>query len=179
MIKRSIARRYARAIFDLAREQGRLEETQRDLEKAVNWLREDQALGALFLNRLVPPEEKKGLLVRAFEEQIAGGVLAFLRVIVDKHREDYLGEILAEFKTLADEARRILEVEVQTAVSLEKKELDLLKADLAARLGWEIRLKATVNPGLLGGVVMKVGDRVMDGSVKQRLETLRRQLAAR
>lgn len=179
MIKRSIARRYARAIFELARAQGALEQVQGQLELVSGVLGPAEVLGKIFRNRLVPPEEKKALLIKVLADRVSSPVLAFLQVIIDKHRENYLPEIVAEFKSLADEARRILEVEVQTALPLEKSDLEILQRDLEARLGWQVRMKTSVAPELLGGLILKVGDRVLDGSVKRRLETLRRQLVSR
>lgn len=193
-----VARRYARALFEAAEAAGAAVNVGRDLEAVVSALWADEQLRVFFLSERAPAEAKKRLI----EELTCGGeptaarpetgakapasgtargvhpyVRSFLLLVVDKRREAFVPDMAREYGALADRAQGLTDVQVRTAVPLEKKDQDALASVLAGKLGRQVRLVFAVNPALLGGVQIKVDDKLFDASLKRRLERLREHLA--
>lgn len=178
MLTASVARRYARALFELARERGQVEAIGRDLEQVVRTLESRQDLRALWEHQEVSPRVKQAMIRQEFGDKVSELVLNFLAVVTTRRREAWLGRMLAEYTALADEALGQVEVEVRSAAPLPIETLAELKIRLGQRLGKEVRLTQKVDPDLLGGVVLRVGDVLMDGSVRTQLKRMKERLAA-
>lgn len=168
-----VARRYAQAFFELMAEKGLLERAEEDLKGVVGLVQEVKELQQLLAHRGIPAGEKKELLRRIFAEKIAPLTMNFLLLLCDRRREAYLPEIYRHFHALALEARGIAEAEVRSAHPLSEEQLEALKTRLAQVTGREIRLEQRLEPELIGGLVVKIGDRVFDGSIAQRLNRLK------
>ena len=176
MLEGAVARRYARALFELAREKGRLEEVQSELHQVRGMFSENPSLQQTFERREVPPADRKAIVDRVFAGQ-PQYVRNLLKLLVDKRREDFLAEIAAQFGHLVDEAAGVVEVEVRSAVPLEQGELEALRQGLARSGRPNVRLQARTDGELIGGVVLRIGDRLYDGSLSTRLRVLRDRLA--
>jgi F-type H+-transporting ATPase subunit delta len=168
-------RLYARALFEAAQEEGRLERVAADLAAVAGAIEEVPALGAFLRNPEVDPAGKVGVL----EEILEGGddlVRNFLRLVAEKGRPGEIVEMNAELESLVARAQNRLAVELQTAQELSDEEAASIVKTIEAASGREIEATRSVDPGLIGGIVLQVGTFRADGSVRGRLERLRHEL---
>jgi F-type H+-transporting ATPase subunit delta len=164
---------YAEALFEAARERNELEEVLSDLGEFAEALHESEELRLFFYGGQIPERQKRRAL-EGLTEGMKGSTTNFLKVLVDNGREEILEEALARYEELVKEHLGRIEVEVTTAIELSDEQLDRLKDRLGSVLeGREIILEASVTPDLLGGAVFRFGGRLMDGSIRGRLESLR------
>ncbi len=178
MIKSSVARRYALALFDLAREGDVIDQVGAELVAFAGAVDQDRRLRALFYGRAFPPRQKNGLIQRAMGDKLSPLASQFIALLVDKQREDYLGGIMAEYGKYVDRYRGVEEVAATTAVPLSDTEAGELATKLSGAIKKQVRLVRTVDPKLLGGLVLKIGDRRVDASIRGRLDRLKERLAA-
>ena len=164
---------YAEALFGAARELHELEEVLSDLGEFLEALHDSEELRLFFYGGQVPERQKRRAL-DGLTEGMKTSTTNFLKVLVDNGREEILEEVLARYEELVKEHLGRIEVEVITAIELSEEQLDRLKERLADVLeGQEIILETSVNPHLIGGAVFRYGGRMMDGSIRGRLESLR------
>ena len=164
---------YAEALFEAARERDELEEVLSDLGEFVEALHESEELRLFFYGGQIPERQKRRAL-DGLTEGMQISTTNFLKVLVDNGREEILDEVLARYEGLVKEHLGKIEVEITTAVDLSEVQRDRLKERLRDVLeGREIILETNVNPGLIGGAVFRYGGRMMDGSIRGRLESLR------
>jgi F-type H+-transporting ATPase subunit delta len=168
------ARRYARAIFDLAQEEGQIEEWGGRLDRVRAVLRQPE-VWAVMANPIIPRRRQQEALTSLLPDVGEEG-RNLARLLVERGRLDDLDGIVEEYGRLADEAAGRLRASVATAVPLPPDEQRQLALDLSQRLGREVRLEARTDPSLLGGVVVRLGDRLLDASLRTRLDELRRTL---
>lgn len=169
------AKRYAQAAFDLARETGAdLDRWRADLEDVAAVLSESQAAPLLADGRIVL-EERLAMLARVLDIQPLALNLA--RLLVQKGRSLDARAVANAFGRLADEAEGLAHAEVTTAVELRAEQVRGIEERLSAALGKRVSARASVDPALIGGVVLRVGDRLVDGSVRTRLRRLKKELA--
>jgi ATP synthase F1 delta subunit len=168
-------RMYAEALFEAAKESERLERVHGELGEFVAALNEVPELRELLRNPQLDPRAKRQIL----EDVLSDAddlVRNFLRLLVDKHRIREVEEIHREFERLVAREEQRLAVELTTAVELPEKELRALIRQIEQASGRKVEATTNVDPDLIGGVVLQVGTRRMDASVRGRLERLRRDL---
>jgi len=164
---------YAGALFEAARERDELEEVLSDLGEFVAALHESEELRLFFYGGQVP-ERQKRRAIDGLTEGMKPSTTNFLKVLVDNGREEILEEALGRYENLVKEHLGRIEVGVTTAVELSEEQLDSLKERLEGTLvGKEVVLETDVDPELIGGAVFRFGGRMMDGSIRGRLESLR------
>lgn len=176
MANKEIARKYSQALFMLGKEQNNLSPFQQELGivwKVISGQKELKSI--LFDNRLLP-EEKKKVLKRAFSKNISKPVLSFIFLLIDKRREEYLEAIIKEFAGLVNRQLGILEVEVISAVGLTDALERKLEKKLVELFEKKIKVKNIVDPAIMGGVIIKTGDNMIDGSIRSRLNSLGKKL---
>lgn len=177
MSNQAVARRYARALFDLAREKNQIDQVEQDLAAVVESVRTLPEVRALFDNQLLAPKMKQTLLLKTFSEKLSPLTLNFLGVLCRRRREGQIAVIFDLYTQMANEARGQIEVEVRSAVALGAEAMTGLENRLTQRLGGKrLKLKTTVDPDLIGGLVVRVDDTLFDGSIKTRLQRLRERL---
>ncbi len=176
MLDNAIARRYASAFFILAQEQGKLNEYEAELAEVIKTVDAHEDLHKVLANQLLAADAKKAIMEQIFSGSVSNSTVDFLKVILDKHRETYLKDIYNEFVVQANDARNIRDAEVTAAKELSESELETIKAKLNAMTGKTIRLTTKVDPSLVGGLKVQLGDKVIDGSVTKRLELLKEAL---
>ena len=170
---------YAEALFEAAREREELEEVVGDLEDFAQALRENEELRLFFYGGQVPEREKRRA-IDALTEDMALSTRNFLKVLSDNGREEILEEVLARYEELVKEHLGRVEVEVTTAVELSDEEQERIGDRLKELLeGREVILNTSVNPDLLGGAVFRFGGRMVDSSVRGRLQGLREEMLER
>jgi F-type H+-transporting ATPase subunit delta len=169
------ASRYAKAIFELASEDGKIDHWSRELV-LIREVLDDPTAREIIANPSVSVETR----VKAVEALDLPGIgprgLNLMRLLVASRRVDRIDEIVEHFEVLADEAAGRVRARVTTAIPLSEADRDKLGADLSARLGKDVRLVAEVDPSILGGLLLQVGDRLTDASVAGRLDQLRRKV---
>jgi len=173
MLAKSVARRYASAFFTLAQETNQLEEFESQLRAVIEAMQQNRELKKVFYHKLIQPRDKKEVIKHIFEGKLAAPALNFLLLLIDKKREAYLESILEQYVALANQARNIMDADVISAVELSPKDIKELQARLSMLTGKNVRVRAHVDPKILGGLVVRVGDRIVDGSVTKRLQTLK------
>lgn len=169
------AKRYAQAAFDLAVESGGSLATWRsDLDDIASVLAESEAAGWLVDTR-VPVEQRVRLVDRALEIQPLSLNLA--KLLVTKGRSPEARAVADAFGRLADEAEGVAQASVTTAVELTPEQVEGIEQRLTEALGRRVTATTTVDPSIIGGIVVRVGDRLVDGSVRGRLGRLKQELA--
>ena len=164
---------YAGALFEAARERGELEEVLSDLGEFVAALHDSEELRLFDYGGQVP-ERQKRRAIDGLTEGMKTSTTNFLKVLVDNGREEILEEVLGRYEQLVKEHLGRIEVGVTTAVELSQEQLDRVKERLGRVLeGKEVVLETNVDPELIGGAVFRFGGRMMDGSIRGRLESLR------
>lgn len=167
----AIGRRYAQALFEIAKEDGTLTATARELGDFAATYRESADLREALDNPLVPEDTRQAILVDVAKRTGASdGVVRALRVIWKARRLRAVPEIAARLARLVDDDQRILRATVRSAKPLSEGYLSRLRTQLEQATGSKVVLEASVDPTLLAGVVTQIGDRVVDGSLKSRLE---------
>lgn len=176
MLENAIARRYASALFDLAQEQGKIDAFEKELETVVKTVETSPELAAVLDNQLMEAYIKKDVIHQVFTGQVSDTTVDFLKVVLDKHREMYLKDIYNYFVVAANEFRNLRDAEVVSARELTEADLAEVKAKLEKMTGKTIRLTSRVDQSIIGGLVVRIGDKIIDGSVTKRLELLKETL---
>lgn len=174
---RLLARRYARALFLSASAAGQVQTVEEDLDRVLQVWGDTFALREVLGGVLIPRSRQKELLERLFQGRVTRPVLNLVSLLLDERRLRLLEEIRRQYRLLADEARGIILVEVVSARPLPEEAQEALREALEKKLGRKVRLETSLDPNLIGGVRVKIGDRLYDGSVRGQLERLRQRLA--
>ena len=174
--KKTVANRYAKAIFELAEENGQLDQTYQELSALRQVFEENDSLAALLSGVDLSLAEKKSL-IDALKKDASPFVSNLIQMVFDYGRMDDLVAIIDEFERRYDAFNKRIPAEVITAVQLDTKQRDQLKAGLAKRLSAnEIVLHETVDPSILGGVIIRANNETLDGSLSSKIEQIRRLL---
>jgi F-type H+-transporting ATPase subunit delta len=169
-------RRYARAVFDLAQEEGHIEEWGRRLTVLQDIL-SDETVAAVLTNPTIPVGARMELIAVP-SKGLDGESINLAKLLIESSRVPEIVAIVAEYEALSDAAAGRVRATVTTAIELSAHDRDRVADELSRRLGKEIRLHVEVDPRILGGLKLQYGDRLVDASVATRLQQLRRTLAA-
>jgi F-type H+-transporting ATPase subunit delta len=168
------ARRYARALFSLAQEEGRIEAVRGELDALEQLFGSNAELRHAIFRPLHPVAERRAVLRQVCERlSCSRTVTSFLGLLVDRRRLIDFDAILEELRRLADEAAGRVRAEVVSATRLREEQRERLRRALAARTGKQVELDERVDPTLLGGAVASVAGVVFDGSLRTQLTQLR------
>jgi F-type H+-transporting ATPase subunit delta len=171
-----IADVYARALFEVAEERGTLDDVHDQLGQFADSLSENRNLMQFFFSPYFSTDEKKGALERAID----GGnpeFVNFLEALIERHRMPVIFRIRDQFDTLWERARKLLPVEVTSAIELDDAIIQSIGERVGEQTGLKVELSSRVDPEILGGLVVRVGNTVLDASIVNRLEQLRKQVA--
>lgn len=172
----TVARNYAETLFALAQKNEGLERYQEAIETVARLLDENVELRQFLETPRIPAEDKKKVLKKALAGAFPKHLISFLLVVVDKRRQRLLRAIAHEFHDLVDEHMNRVHAEVTVARPLDEQALKSVTERLTALLGRTAVPHVRVKPEILGGIVVRAGDTIYDGSLKSRLEGMRRQL---
>ncbi len=171
-----IAEVYARSLFEVAKEQDKLDEVSEQLGQVADALDGNRDLRVFFFSPYFSSEEKVQGLSRAIEGADES-VRNFLALLVEKHRMPAIFRIRQRFEALWQEENRILPVQITSAVELPDDTVRSIGDRIGERTGRKVELRSAVDPDILGGLVLQVGNSVLDASIRNRLENLRKQVA--
>jgi F-type H+-transporting ATPase subunit delta len=175
MARKSYARRYSQAVFSIAREKSELDRWQSDLKK-IAALAGDAELIAFLENPKIRFEDKAKLLAKALGK-VNPLALNLVYLLVTKGRFSMVADIADEYQRLLDSYRGIEQAEVTTAIPLDEKDRRKLEKRLEMIVGKKVVVKSKVDPDVLGGVVARVGGKLLDGSTRSKLMALKKALA--
>ena len=174
-----VARRYALALYEEAEAQGQVETVDSDVETLHSALDGSRELEAVFASPVISREKKEAVLGRLFEGKVSDLTMRFVGLMVSKQREELLPATVRAYAALRDERLGVVEATVRSAQPLASDEADRLRQRLESQTGKTVRMRMQVDPDLIGGLVVRVGDVVYDRSVSHQLKTLRAQLLER
>jgi F-type H+-transporting ATPase subunit delta len=172
-----LAQVYARSLFEVAREQGHLDVLREQLAQFADALNEHRELAVFFFSPYFSTKEKQEALGRLLEG--ADPIFVnFLSLLIENHRMPVIFRLRHEYQRLWDEENRTLPVQITSAIALDPATTESLGRTIAERAGRKVTLAARVDPDILGGIVVRVGNSILDASIRSRLEQLRRQVAS-
>ena len=170
----SVPGRYASALFELALEQSQLKPVENDLNSIQAMLDESSDLMRMVRSPVFSADDQlKAVDALLGQAGIGGLALNFVKLIVRNRRLFALPDMIKAFRTLAAGARGEVEADVASATALNDSQLQALKETLKASIGKDVQINASVDPSLLGGLVVKVGSRMIDSSLRTKLSTLK------
>jgi F-type H+-transporting ATPase subunit delta len=171
-----IARVYSEALFGAAKESGKLDEVREQLGEFADAIVENRDLQVFFFSPYFSSAEKREGISRA----VSGAepeLVNFLELLAERHRMPAIFRIRDRFEELWAEENKQLEVELISAVELDPKLVKRVGEEIGRRTGRKVELSSEVDEGVLGGLVLRVGNKVLDASIRSKLEKLRREVA--
>ena len=171
-----IASVYARSLFEDAQEQNKLDKVRDELGEFADALNDSRELQVFLFSPYFSTKEKS----EGLDKAISGAddtTLNFLRLLIEKHRMPVIFRVRAEFDQLWEEENKLLPVTVTSAVELPKETVKQIGDRIAEQTDRKVDLQSKVDPDILGGIVVRVGNSVLDASIRNRLENFRKQVA--
>jgi F-type H+-transporting ATPase subunit delta len=177
LISSDLAKRYARAFFDIAVEEGKIEDYGRELAAFASLTMQNKALQEFLANPIFELKSKKNVIEELLgRTQISGRTANFLRLLVDKQRINFLGEIENAYREFMDKSLKKVRVSVKTPYPLTSELEGALKQRVAEMTGKEVEMTVEDDASLIGGLIVRVGDTMYDGSIKTQLGNIRKLL---
>ena len=171
-----IAAVYARSLFEVAQEQNKLDPIRDQLGEFADALNDTRELQVFFFSPYFSTAEKVDGLDRTVSDADPV-VVNFLKLLIENHRMPVIFRVRREFDQLWQEENKLLPVQVTSAVELDPATVTQIGDRIAEQTGRKVDLSATVDPDVLGGLVVRVGNSILDASIRNRLEQLRKQVA--
>ena len=177
MKNQSIARRYAKALLMIGKTDGNAENYKDELDGFASLIAREMALEQVINNPLYNAEERKKVLTALIVKLNLSKVMAsFLKLLFDKGRFSFLGVINEFYQKLADDLKGVARASLVSANELSSEAVEKIRKALSKKTGKDIVLDIKTDPALIGGVVTKIGDLVLDGSIKTQLLNMRESL---
>ena len=171
-----IAEVSARSLFEVASEHDKTDEIREQLGEFADALEDNRELAIFFFSPYFSTEEKKDGLAKSLDGADEH-LVNFLELLIEKHRVPAVFRIRRHYDSLWEQAHQILPVQIATAVELDEGVATKLGDEISKATGQRIELTATVDPEILGGIVLRVGNSILDASIRNRLENLRKAVA--
>ncbi len=172
----TIARRYAQALHEQASEQNAIATVDNDVDVLRDTLESSPDLAGALASPVVSRASKERIVQSVFGSHLSKSTLHFLDFVIEKGREDLLPDITEAYRHLRNTQEGIIEAHVKAAFDMAEAEQASLRQVLEARTGKKVRLRVAVAPELIGGIVIRIGDTVYDGSVRNKLAELRERM---
>jgi len=173
-IVEGVAGRYASALFELANESSKVSDVEKDLVTFQGLLDESSDLVRLVRSPVIAADDQaRAIAVIVDKAGISGLAANFLKLVSSNRRLFVIQDIIKAYRTLAAKARGEIAAEVTSAVPLNDEQVAALKETLKASMGKDVTLQSRVDPSLLGGLIVKVGSRMIDSSLKTKLQNIK------
>lgn len=172
MSQRTVSRRYANALYEEADAEGLVEAVDDDVQMLRDTLETTDELARFFESPVISQEKKDAVIRELLADRVEDLTLRFLRLLVRKDRETMTKAMLDEYRALRDEQQGIVDAEVTVARSLTEDDREAITKALEDKTGKSIRLHVTEDADLIGGLIIRIGDHVFDGSVRNQLTNL-------
>lgn len=171
-----IVNRYATALFDIAFEKGAMLKFEEEARVILKVLAEEADYIKLLSHPSITEAQKIELVEGAFTGQVSDEFVALMALIIKKARTQYLVSILEKFISMAEEAAGLVKATVTSAMPLTNQQLAQIKANIEQSTGKTIEIEAEIDASIIGGLIVRVGDKVVDGSIKGQMDALKSQL---
>jgi F-type H+-transporting ATPase subunit delta len=171
-----LAEVYARALFLVAREHGKLDLLREQLGQFADALQKHRELAVFFFSPYFSTQEKEQALGRLLVDADVH-LVNFLRLLIENHRMPVIFRARQEYEKLWQEENRMLPVEITSAIELDPATTESVGRRIGERAGRKVMLAVKVDPDILGGIVVRIGNSILDASIRNRLEQLRRAVA--
>ena len=171
-----VAKRYAKAMFELALEQGRLDEIAADLTKVRDSIAENAPWREWLANPQVSAQDKQSAVHQLYGEKVSSEVLHLLLILLKNRRALLIHQVVNSYMEMLDEHKGVVHAQVSSAFPLTEAEEEHLAASLKEMTGKTVVLHKEIDPELIGGVLVRIGDRLYDGSVRGYLQRMEKQL---
>jgi F-type H+-transporting ATPase subunit delta len=171
-----IAQVYARSLFEVAEEAGKLDDVREQLGEIAGAIADDRDLQVFFFSPYLSTQEK----AEGLDKAVTGAepiVINFLKLLIEKHRMPALMRIRRVYDSLWEDYNKLLPVQITSAVELDESVVKHIGDQISEQTGRKVELSATVQPDILGGLIVRVGNQVLDASIRRRLDSLRKQIA--
>ncbi len=172
-------RRYAQALFDVARSKGRVAQYIEDLTTVVRVIDESREFQQVIRHPEITTREKKKFFISLFKGKIDEDLLTFLLILIEKDRIMFLREKLEELKKIDLEQNGTVVARIRTVLPLQEYQKQALISKLSARYHKQVLIEETIDPDILGGILIRVGDDLIDGSVRSTLEDLQKTMCSK
>ncbi|MFW5856182.1 MAG: F0F1 ATP synthase subunit delta [Bacillota bacterium] len=172
MMQNQVAKKYSQALFNLAEEEGQLLDSLEEINQVWQVFTENDELRDVIFHPRILPGDKKNILKKIFAKELSAHVFNFLKLLVDHRRIFFLKSIVKEYNRLVNQQENILEVKVTSAIELDKDLKDNIRKKLEKELDYKIILEDKVDPDIIGGLILKIGDHIIDGSIQHELNSL-------
>ena len=176
MASEEVVRGYAEALFRIVRAEGELDRVEDELFRFGKILEQNHELKQALSDQNIDRAQRTKVLEDLLADKVSPHTLSLLAFVVEQGRARQLPQILQQLSELAAEARESVVAEIRSAVPLDDNQRNELAGALSKATGKKVEIKDLVDPSIIGGVVAKVGDTVIDGSVRRRLEQLKEQV---
>jgi F-type H+-transporting ATPase subunit delta len=171
-----VAKRYAKALFELAKGSNQIAQVEEDLKQVVDIIRQNSDFEKVLTHPNIDTSKKLELLNNVFSGKILDSVLNTISLLVERRREDLLSSLLEDYVRIANEALGQAEAIVTTPLALTEAESKEIAERFTKISGKKIQVSSVVDPGLLGGLTVRIGDRLYDGSLAGKLDRLKNTL---
>jgi len=176
VLDKSVAITFINALLEVASKKGQFEQIEKDLDLICDVIIKQDKLKKILFHPSIPRSSKKDLIKNVFGKSVSDLMMNFLSLLVDRRKEEILEFIPDVYRTVADKQKGVIKVMVQTVVPLTGDRLDNFKKRLKKITGKTVELEVVQNPNILGGMVIQIGNKMIDGSVANRLKNLKTRL---
>jgi F-type H+-transporting ATPase subunit delta len=171
-----VAKRYAKALFEVAKEQALISQVEEELKSVASAIKGNADLQKFLNHPSIDPSVKKDLLKQVFEGKVSEPVWNTLRVLIDKGREGIVSALVNDYVLIANEAQGLANATVYSAFALNENQVAEIASHFKKITGKTLRIETAVDPKLLGGIQVRIGDRLYDGSISGKLDRLAKSL---
>lgn len=172
-----IANRYAEALFQIGEEEKLTDMLYQELSEIVNLIKVNQDLFSILKSPVISKKEKISLIDNIFEDKININIKNFFKILIEQDRISFISDISDSYKELLNEKNNILEGFVISAIPMKKEEIKELEEKLSEKYNKNVTLENKVDKSILGGVLIRLGNEEIDGTVKTRLDKMKEQLS--
>ncbi|MBM4053690.1 MAG: ATP synthase F1 subunit delta [Planctomycetes bacterium] len=176
MLDKSVAVTFVNALLEAAVNKGLLDQTENDLRLVSDTIEKHDDFKKMLLHPSITRKQKKDTIKIVFGESVSGLMVNFLYLLVDRRREQILELIPDVYRQVVDEKKGVIRAKVQTTIPIVGERLENLKDGLKKLTGKIVEVEVIENPQILGGLVVEIGNKMIDGSVANRLKNLRSKL---
>ncbi len=178
MLNIQLAKKYAAAMFELAQEENKLVQCDKQLAQIGKLFKDCPDLKSFMDNPQIDLHAKKDLMSKILSDGFNQSVSNFMLLLIDKHRISLLTEIITSFHELSNEAQGIQVAYAKTAMALSREQKAVLVSKLESITEKRIQLKTATDPSIIGGIIIKINDKLIDGSVVSQIKSIEKQLMA-
>lgn len=172
-----VASRYAEALFEVGEESNSTTKLYEELNAVVDIMKSDKDFYNVLKSPLVPKGDKKNIIENVFNNRIDNNLKNFFKILIDKDRMTSIFIIQKTFKDLLNEKNNVIEGEAVSAIPMSKEEIKQLETNLSSKYNKNVTLENIVDKTILGGILVRLGNKEIDGTVKTRLENLKEELS--